>query len=184
MTRVFIGGSRNISKLSPAVLERLDNIIKQGFTVLIGDANGADKAVQSYLATKTYPYVIVFCTNGICRNNLGAWQIQAVAAGGARGGFEFYTRKDAAMAQQADYGFMLWDAKSKGTLNNLLNLIGKSAAALVYLATEGKFYKIRAAHDLQLLLEKCAASDRDKLTKELPISTLLYASSENFLRQT
>ncbi|MGZ5441159.1 MAG: hypothetical protein ACXW5U_05340 [Thermoanaerobaculia bacterium] len=30
--------------------------------------------------------------------------------------FEYFTAKDAAMAEQADYGLMLWDGESVGTL--------------------------------------------------------------------
>jgi hypothetical protein len=43
--KVFIAGSRWLSRLSADVRSRLDTIIEKGFTILIGDANGADKAV-------------------------------------------------------------------------------------------------------------------------------------------
>ena len=45
MTTVFLGGSRQVSRLSTPVEKRLDKIIDQNFHVLIGDANGADKAI-------------------------------------------------------------------------------------------------------------------------------------------
>ena len=49
MDSVFVAGSRALSKLNAQVKERLDNILRKEFTVLIGDANRADKAVQRYL---------------------------------------------------------------------------------------------------------------------------------------
>jgi hypothetical protein len=52
MVSVFVAGSRALSRLNPQLRERLDNIIRQNLTVLIGDANGADKAVQGYLAKR------------------------------------------------------------------------------------------------------------------------------------
>jgi hypothetical protein len=32
-------------------------MIEKGFQILVGDANGADKAIQRYLAEKSYPNV-------------------------------------------------------------------------------------------------------------------------------
>ncbi len=33
----------------PNARERLNNVVESGFPVLVGDANGADKAVQKHL---------------------------------------------------------------------------------------------------------------------------------------
>jgi len=46
VTRVFIGGSRRIRRLEAEVRRRLDRIVEKGLPVIIGDANGADKAVE------------------------------------------------------------------------------------------------------------------------------------------
>lgn len=46
MTCVVLGGSRHISKLNDEIRHRLDRILEQQFRVVIGDANGADKAFQ------------------------------------------------------------------------------------------------------------------------------------------
>ena len=48
MTKVFIAGSRQLSRLTADVKRRIDTMIEKGFTILIGDANGADKAVQRF----------------------------------------------------------------------------------------------------------------------------------------
>jgi len=75
MTKVFIGGSRKLTRLNKEVKKRLDNIIGRGFTVLVGDANGADKAVQRYLAGENYDSVEVLCMAGGCRKGQ-FWQLQ------------------------------------------------------------------------------------------------------------
>ena len=67
MTTVFIGGSRKITRLNDTIRSRADNIMRQHFTVIIGDANGADKAMQSYFTAKGYRDVIVYCMDNRCR---------------------------------------------------------------------------------------------------------------------
>ncbi len=86
MEKVFIAGSRRLARLSKEVKKRIDNIVEKGFTVVVGDANGADKAVQQYLANKCYERVIVYCMAGNCRNKLGKWAVREIkAALGAKG---------------------------------------------------------------------------------------------------
>jgi len=80
MTKVFIGGSRGVTRLNSQVQHRLDEIVRKQLPVLIGDANGADKAVQQYLHSRGYDRVEVFCTEGHCRNNVGHWKVRVVPA--------------------------------------------------------------------------------------------------------
>ena len=54
MNTIFIGGSRHVSKLPPEVRNRLDNIVSLGHQVIVGDANGADRAVQEHLQESHY----------------------------------------------------------------------------------------------------------------------------------
>ena len=70
--KVFIGGSRAVSKLNASIRDRIEDVvINRGHTVIVGDANGADKAVQQYLADRHYRHVVVFCMEN-CRNNAQA----------------------------------------------------------------------------------------------------------------
>lgn len=46
--KVFIAGPRAVPRLNKSIEERLQNIYYNNFTVLVGDANGADKAIQDY----------------------------------------------------------------------------------------------------------------------------------------
>ena len=52
--------------------------------------------------------------NDHCRNNVGNWPTRHVEAPRGAKGFDYYSLKDRAMAEAAEYGLMLWDGKSKG----------------------------------------------------------------------
>ena len=107
MMTVFIGGSRKIFNLNQEIISRIKNILDQDGTILVGDTNGADKAVQKYLMEAGYENVIVFCTGEECRNNLGNWQARNILSPSKKKDFNFFARKDKAMSEEADYGFML-----------------------------------------------------------------------------
>ena len=62
MTTVFLSGSRKLSRLNREIRDRLQNIVEKQFSVIIGDANGADKALQKYFTEIHYQNVIVFCS--------------------------------------------------------------------------------------------------------------------------
>lgn len=154
MTTVFIGGSRAVSRLNAVIRAKLDDLMARGCAFFVGDANGADKAVQAHLAASGYAHVVVYCMDA-CRNNLGNWPAKQLSMPGARKDFAYYVAKDRAMAHDAKCGVMLWDGKSKGTLNNIQELLSGGKKALVYLAPEGVFYKLSSGADLEALLERC-----------------------------
>jgi len=170
---VFIGGSRAVSKLNAAIRARLDEVvIKPGHTVLIGDANGADKAVQQHMAERHYQNVVVFCM-GSPRNNIAAWPTRTVDPPEGQKGFAYYAAKDSAMASEAKCGVMLWDGRSKGTLNNMLNLIGAGKRTLVYFSPTKEFYVLANENDFQALLTKCEQSYLDTAARGLGLKTPL-----------
>jgi len=174
MTKVFIGGSRRLSCLSAAVRRRIDSIVGKRFTVLIGDANGADKAVQQYLAGQGYQNVIVFCMADNCRNNIGGWPTRNIPAAKGTHGFAYYATKDRAMADHASHGLMLWDGDSKGTLNSIINLVRQRKPAVVYFAPTKTFQTIRSAGDITELFSKCDRASVQRLERELAIPGALY----------
>jgi hypothetical protein len=110
--------------------------------------------VQQHLAERGYGQVVVYCMDR-CRNNLGGWPLRQVARPGAARDFAYYAAKDRAMAEDAKCGMMLWDGESKGTLNNIQNLIGAGKKTLVYFSPEQAFYKLESEADLQTFLERC-----------------------------
>ena len=177
MKVVFVGGSRKIARLNKEIKQRLDNIIDQNFGLVVGDANGADKAVQKYCYDKQYTNVTVFCAGGHCRNNLGSWKVHNVLVDSNKKGFDFFVAKDIEMAKEADYGFMLWDAKSNGTLNNILQLLQLEKCALVYYSPENNFIKIKTVDDLEDLLSKCDKTQIEQFELKLQLSKKLKSLS-------
>lgn len=152
--KVFIAGPRAISKLNSEVLKRIDNIINEQFTVLVGDAAGVDKAVQSYCTEKKYSNVKIFASNGKARNNIGQWEVIKIDIDNRIKGFDFYAAKDLAMAKEADYGFMIWNGKSKGTLNNIINLTLLDKKVLVYYTPDNEFHVLKSINDFKEFLGK------------------------------
>jgi hypothetical protein len=65
------------------------------------------------------------------------------------------------MAEVADYGFMLWNGKSKGTLNNIINLVNNNKKTLLYFVPENQFYCIYRISDFDKIIDKC--SDETKI---------------------
>lgn len=159
MKKVFLGGSRRTKALNELIRKRLENVMEQQLGVLIGDANGADKAMQTYLADRGYRHVIVFCSGSECRNNIGQWETRHISTNGHEKNFKFYAAKDTAMSEEADYGLMLWDGVSKGTLNNALNLVERGKEVAIYFSPNKEFITIQSLDDIKLLLSKCHPED-------------------------
>lgn len=168
MTKVFIGGSRRISRLDAEVQRRIDRMIEKRLPVIVGDANGADKAVQDYLRSKDYDLVEVFCSGGACRNNRGGWPTRTVPvpSGGKRKDFSFYATKDRAMAEEATVGLMLWDSESVGTVMNVLRLIQRHKKVVVYVAPKHDFVDVKSERDWEDFLAHCEAPLQERIAKE------------------
>lgn len=167
-TKVFIAGSRRLSRLNKEVRRRIDNIVDRGFTVIVGDANGVDKAVQRYVSDRHYSNVVVFCMEGGCRNNVGRWPTRTIAAADPlRRDFAYYSTKDRAMAEEADYGLMLWDGRSRGTLRSIVDLVRKSKPVVVYIAPNKSFYTLRQSDDLIQMLGRVDPAALHRVDREL-----------------
>lgn len=167
-SKVFIAGSRRLSRFDADVWRRIDNIIEKGFTVLIGDANGVDKAVQRYLVSRDYSNVTVFCMEGGCRNNAGDWPTRTItSADPSRHDFAHYSTKDRQMVREADYGLMLWDGRSRGTLTSTIDLVRKGKPVVVYLAPDESFYEVRDLSQLREILKRVDPSILELLEGDL-----------------
>lgn len=142
-------------------------MIEKGFQILVGDADGADKSVQRYLADRSYLNVFVYCMKNHCRNNVGNWPTRELEAPRGARGFDYYSLKDRAMAEAADYGFMLWDGKSKGTINNVLNLARDNKAVLVCVLPAKLSCTVRVVDDLTDVLAKGDPTRVHRLAEDL-----------------
>ena len=147
MTAVFVGGSRRVSRLNEAIRKRLDEVMSRGLTVYVGDANGADRAIQRYLAASNYEPVTVFAIESHLRNNEGGWYVRFVAPPRNAKGYDLFSAKDRVMAELADAGFMLWDGKSRGTLENICALLAHEKPIALYYAPKRRFLNLRSVAD-------------------------------------
>lgn len=172
MTYVFIAGSRQLSRLNEKVKDRLKNMVNQNFHILVGDANGIDKALQKYLSEVNYSNVTVYCSGEHCRNNIGNWSENKIKAENNIKGRKFYTIKDLAMAEDANYGFMIWDGKSLGTIKNILELINRNKKAVVYLSSKKEFINISNKKDAYNLINKSDKNCLEKIKKNIDFNIM------------
>jgi hypothetical protein len=161
--KVFISGSISISKLPSPAVEKLDSIINKYFTILVGDAKGVDLQVQKYLSKKNYNNVIVYFIGKEIRNNVGKWKSkEIVAVDIGKKGRELYTLKDIAMANDADYGLMIWDGASAGTLHNMKEM--KTRNKRFYVILNGKIIDEK---NIDIILNTQNKQTENKLQLEL-----------------
>jgi probable addiction module antidote protein len=156
LNTIFIGGSRHVSRLPAEVKQRLDNVVASGHQVIVGDANGADKAVQKHLLEKRYEKVTVFCSGDTPRNNLGTWQTHHIDAPKNAKGFHFYAAKDREMAREADFGLMIWDGKSPGTVLNVLRLALAGKIAVLFNIPEKDIVNVKNVDNWKTFLSRCS----------------------------
>ena len=116
---------------------------------------------------KAYKNVKIFASNGIARNNYGNWPIEQVNVDSKIRGFDFYVQKDLEMVKKADIGFMIWNGESKGTLNNMINLLNLEKEVILYYVSYKKFYHIKNISELINFLNANVKLN-NKLQKLLP----------------
>lgn len=155
MKKIFIAGPLAIKKLDNSVEEKINQISKDGNSILVGDANGVDKLVQTVLKMNDTSNVKIYANNGKTRNNIGNWEVENVKVDNKLKGFDYYSKKDEAMARDADYGFMIWNGKSRGTLNNIINLRTHDKSILVYFTPCKKFFYIDKNSKLEKIILSC-----------------------------
>lgn len=173
MKKVVIGGSRTIKYLLQPVKELIDTLTKNNNIILVGDANGADKAVQKYLNEKRYNNVIVYCMYSLCRNNIGQWPVKSIVSSSRIKNADYFGTKDLHMAMEAEFGIMLWDGVSKGTFRNVINLLDDNKCIYVYYQPSKRISLITSSKDFDNLLKnnksKNAQIFKNELGKRLQI---------------
>lgn len=149
---VFVGGSRlgmfNAALPDP-VIAILNYFMQKEVHLLVGDAPGADSLVQNHLTTCSYEYVSVFHSPPgprLCANS--NWEQVNIGAGSKATGRALRELKDHEMARQAKSGFMILEpfhknrygklSTSRGTLNNMCNLIAQGKEVSTYFSPTGE----------------------------------------------
>lgn len=162
MTTVFIAGSMNIKHLDLRVKERIAKIPASGFDIVVGDADGADTSIQHHLHSLGPSKTTVYCSGPSPRNNVGGWPVHSVETRHSPGSRAFFTAKDLAMAEVADFGLMIWDAKSTGTLSNVIELLTRKKKSVVFVSKEKSFQTIGTVEQLEGLVASMADHARRK----------------------
>lgn len=165
--RVFIAGSMNIKHLDAKVKERLNNIVNQEFEVVVGDADGADTSIQSYLFNHGTAKTTVFCSGEQPRNNVGHWPVQRVETSQLKGSRAFFTAKDIRMAEVADIGLMIWDTKSTGTLSNIIELLARKKKSVVFVNKAKIFKNIATVEELEELLSYMSEHAKQRANEKI-----------------
>jgi len=169
-TKIFISGSLSIDNLAENVTARLDNIIGSDFLALVGDAYGIDSSIQKYLKVKSAVNVNIYCAGNNPRNNLGEWDVIPVTTSHKRDTRAFFSAKDLKMADDCDYGLMIWDSKSTGTLSNVIELLKRGKKSVVFVNKLKEFVTVKTVSDLHLLISKMADGSILQAEKKINLS--------------
>jgi len=169
MTSVFISGSMRIKRLDARVLSRIDNILDKKLAVIVGDADGVDSSVQQYLSDNGAQEVLVYCSDEKPRNNIGNWRARKIETSERPGTRAYYTAKDEAMAEDCDYGLMIWDSKSTGTLKNAIELLKRGKKSVVFVNKAKKFVTIGDVSGLESLVSQMSPSALNKADTKLKV---------------
>jgi hypothetical protein len=171
MHKIFISGSMSIKNLDKKVLARIDNIIKSDYEIIIGDADGVDSSVQSYLKEKQVKNVTVYCTGHQPRNNIGRWVLKPIVTDEKPGTRAYFTAKDISMSEDCDYGLMIWDGKSTGTLSNVIALLSQGKSSLVFVNKKEEFHEISKVSDFDDLLSIMSESALSKAEEKIKLKS-------------
>lgn len=174
MARVFIAGSIRIKKLHPRFVERISKIVSQGMEVIVGDASGADTSVQSELYRLNANNVTVYCVSDKPRNNVGNWEVKRVHSSAAIGTRAFFTAKDLQMARDADFGLMLWDSASTGTLSNVFELIQVDKKCVVYVNKNQTFINVKHPSDIYELVSVMSGGAKAQAEKKIGLRSKIF----------
>lgn len=178
MKTVFIAGSISISRLHEKVRERINNIVSQDLNVVVGDADGADTSIQECLHAYHASKVTVYCTGEAPRNNVADWPVHHVQSQARAGTRAFFTAKDVEMAKNSDFGLMVWDCKSTGTLSNVIELLKAKKKSVVFVNKNKDFVTIGDKSDLDHLLHFMSEHARAKAEEKIGLSTKITALSQ------
>jgi len=142
--KIFISGSISKKSLTEKELACIAQIVEGRHTILIGDADGVDKAVQNVLAEQQYGNVVVYFSGKTVRNNLCNWQTKQIPNPENLKGESCYQLKDKEMVHECDTGVMFGDGKSKRTKHNMDYMNALSKYHLVVPSKRSAFFRVYA----------------------------------------
>lgn len=139
--KVFISGSISLKNIPEKTKQSLQKIIQANLDVLVGDADGIDSLIQKYYDDSNYHNITVYSIFDLPRNNCSSkfFFKKVIVSDEIKKERERQTFKDVAMTGECDYGFVIWDGKSKGSYNNILRFIEQNKPVKVFLTTIDDF---------------------------------------------
>ena len=170
MTTVFIAGSISISRLHEKVADRINKIVSSDFNVVVGDADGADTSIQECLQRYQAGKVTVYCTGDSPRNNVAEWPVHRVVSKAKAGTRAYFTAKDLEMARHSDYGLMVWDCKSTGTLSNVIELLREKKKSVVFVNKNKDFVTVSDKDGLERLVAFMSDHARAKAEEKIGLT--------------
>lgn len=172
MQTVFIAGSISISRLHEKVKKRIANIVAStDLQVVVGDADGVDTSIQDYLSNNGAHNVTVYCSGDKPRNNVASWPVKNIYPNASRGSRAYFTAKDIEMARASDYGLMIWDCKSPGTLSNVIELLKDNKKSVVFVNKHKDFITVSDLPSLENLLTFMSDHARMKADEKISLSS-------------
>ena len=152
---IFLGGSKIITRLDERIKEDLIDYMNLGYNILIGDSLGADKEMQKLLAENGYPFVTVYYSGDRPRFNLGNWKTKHISSNKYLSDFERQKLKDNQMAIDCDFGYMIMQGQTKGTMANINELLEQNKHCYVMMHDKNGVYArstiIRKEEDLRYI---------------------------------
>lgn len=172
---IFIAGSIAISRLHAIVRDRIVGAVDRDMAVVVGDADGADTAIQRVLFERRAESVTVYCSGDQPRNNIGNWPVEHIYPDAPAGTRRWFTAKDLAMADAADYGLMIWDTRSTGTLSNVIELLSADKKSVIFVNKAKEFVKVVDVDGLERLIGMMSVTARDKAEQKMRLSDKVHA---------
>lgn len=153
---VFICGSASIKELDENITKRLENMCSNNLKVLLCDNDGTDARLQEFFASKNYESAVIYSMKGENKLNVGNWEvIEVIPSENKPKGFGYYAMRDMEMIKSCDYGFMIWDGKSKEVLYNAIRLAEEKKTNVIYLDKLKKFVTVSSEETLKKLVNIC-----------------------------
>lgn len=184
--KVFVSGSSKTQdktsgyyrrKLPKNVRNELDQKIKNGDTIIVGDAPGIDRQVQDYLKKKRYKNVEVYSPGTESRYLADKkWKNNLIDAPEFEPGSpEWLAKKDKVMQKVADEGIaVILDNGSQATKNNINQLLTDNKEVSIYeLSRAGKKQDYKLNPD-DVSYIKTLNSDIKEFKKNVPKDVQRY----------
>lgn len=164
---IYLAGSRvgvSTGRLPQSVRDRVGTIVRRGMRVVIGDANGADRALQMLLRELGHKDVsVIVGGSGRVRNLADPdWPVERIGADSPLTGRALMTIKDEAMGERATHGLMVWsdvytnrfgrESVSSGTLRNVWQLLSAGKPVALFYVPAGRFFDLKSLDDYEDLV--------------------------------